>query len=252
MRLDASPWADPLWGWRWMARWYAGAALFGAFAFTVFGGSPPLQPFVFGPAWVGRNQPPDAVVLLCDGQAPRVDAATGLAVVPVVDCARETLARFDAGLRARLASDEPAGPRFLDRTLNPARIARQFDAKGGVDVGDGSSPFVVGGRFVVVETYRLKCSAGVPDTLRAGGRDVAIHGRFLRVVDARGQRVRPLVPPLGRWYSWFPHARSMRVLVGDEGRTLWCRVTDVDGGRWIVSVDLVTGTTLQIDADPGG
>lgn len=251
MRLDASPWTDPLWGWRWMARWYAGAALFGAFAFTVFAGPELGGASLLGGAWEGRNGPPDRAFLLDSRDAPRVDPVSGLVVLPAPAGMSPGRREFNEGVRLRLAAGERAAPRFHDRTLAPERIVAAFNREGGADVGDGATEFAAGDAHVVVERYdTVGCGFDVAYELVVGTAKVAVDARRVRVRSADGARRRPLT--FGRPASWFPHARSMRVLVGDEGRTLWCRVTDVDGGRWIVSVDLVTGTTLQIDADPGG
>jgi hypothetical protein len=243
---------SPTWGWRWMARGYVGVALFAAFVAVIFlDRSDERPPVSMGLAWMGRNGPAGRVVLVDVENAPRVDPESGIVVLPLCDGSSHW-SEFNVGVRLRLASGESCGPRFRDRTVDAARIAREFDRHAGLDVGDGTAPFAVGDLRVRIEDYDCNgCSMGVPETLRISGQEVPVARRVLRVHDASDRRRRrPLSPPMSRSVSWFPHMASMRVLVGDEGRTQWCRGQDVDGGRWIVSVDLLTGTTLQIDADP--
>jgi hypothetical protein len=241
---------SPTWGWRWMARWYVGVALFAVFAAVIFLGDHLRCPATNGLAWLGRNGPVDRLALVDVENAPPIDRETGVVVIPMLD-GPSNWSQFNVGVRLRLASGESCGPRFGDRTVDAARIAREFDRRGGLDVGDGAKPFSAGDLTVCVEIYDCGgCGTGVPETLRVPGGQVRIDDCVISVHDATERRRRPLVSPMSRSVSWFPHMASMRVLVGDAGRTLWCRGQDVDGGRWIVSVDLLTGTTLQIDADP--
>lgn len=240
-----------MWGFRWMARWYMGVGLVAALAWVGLGASRDFWvDGLFGTEWTGaRRASQGAACLLSDGDAPRVDAATGLVVLPSADGYGYS-AEWNDGVRAALRRDGSLGPTFRDRIVDPRRIAAAFDRDPGADVGNGSVEFDAGGVRVRVEEYDCNgCGTGVPDRLRVGDRDVPIGG-VLRVRGPEGGRRNAVVRHVGRGVAWFPSMASMRARTSDDGRTLWLRGEDGEGHGWIVTADLVTGTVLQIDPDP--
>ena len=248
----ASPSDTPLWGWRWIVRWYVGAGLLALLAWASVGGRRGLG-FDGGPAWTGAGHAlRGAGCLLSYEDVPRVDPASGLVVLPIlrsVGFATE----WNDGVTAAARRAATVGPTFGDRIVDPRRIAAAFDLDPGADVGDGSVEFTAGDARVRVDDYdSLGCFTGVPDRLRSGDASVLVDGRVLRVRDPKGRLRNTIARNVARGVVWFPRMASMRARTSDDARTLWLRGADVEGSRWIVTVDLVTGTVLQVDPDPAG